>query len=297
MRYNHLNDFYKEKFSSRTLKICIDGGFTCPNRDGKKGIGGCIFCGERGSGDLLNRISIKEQVETFLSSYKGDRAEKFIVYFQNFTNTYADIDTLKYRYDSALIDERIVGIDIDTRPDCITEDVCKLLASYKEKYYVVVELGLQTSNEETHKKINQGITNKDFIYAISLLNRYKIDAIVHLMVGLPGENHTDILNTVSFLKDIKYSGIKIHSTYVLKDTKLEKMFRDGEYKPLTYDEYLDEVLYILTHISKDVVVHRITGDPPKDLLVEPLWALNKKTMLNSIEKIMEVEGLYQGCNY
>lgn len=293
--YNKFNQYLKNKFGERTLKICIDGDFTCPNRDGKKATGGCIFCGERGSGERVKREDISLQVTSFLNSYKAKRANKFIAYFQNFTNTYAPIDQLKAKYDSALIDDRIVAIDIDTRPDCINEEVCKLLSEYSKKYYVYVELGLQTSNENTHKLINQHITNDDFLRAVSLLRKYKIDVVVHVMVGLPGESHEDIVNTIDFLKEVDYQGIKIHSTYVIENTVLETMVKNGSYIPMEREEYIEELMYILTHIRKDIIVHRITGDPPKSVLVAPLWATQKKLIINHIENLMKDKNLSQGC--
>lgn len=295
--YNKLNEYYKKKFGERTLKICVDGGFTCPNRDGKKGYGGCIFCGALGAGEnTLKNKSVKEQVEYILNS-KSRRANKFIVYFQNFTSTYSSVDKLKGIYDSALIDERIVGLDIDTRPDEITEDVCKLLSTYKEKYYVVVELGLQTVNEKTHLDINQNITNNEFINAVNLLNKYGIDIIVHVMIGLPNETHNDIVNLVDFLNNVNYQGIKIHSTYVIKYTLLEKLYNEGYYKPIEFDDYMDELLYIITHINKSVVIHRITGDPPRDIFVAPSWALHKKWVLNGVDKYLSTNNLKQGSYY
>ena len=208
-RYNHLNTYLKEKFGERTLKICIDAGFTCPNRDGTKGVGGCIFCGERGSGEHLKNVDIAEQVKKHLESYRGERANKFIVYFQNFTNTYDTIDNLKKKYDSALVDNRIVGIQIATRPDCVNEDVAKLLSSYSNKYYVCVELGLQTVNETTGKLINRCYTNDDFVNAVNILRKYNIDVVTHIMVGLPGESHEDIVNSVNFVNNLDIQGVKI----------------------------------------------------------------------------------------
>ena len=296
--YNHLNEYYKEKFNERTLKICIDASFTCPNRDGKKGKGGCIFCSSSGSGDLLySSLSIQDQVKNFLISYKGKRANKFIVYFQNFTNTYAPIRELKRKYDEALCDERIVGIDIATRPDAIDEEVCKLLASYKDRYYVAVELGLQTSNEITHHFINQNITNDEFIKAVNLLNKFQIDVIIHIMVGLPQETHQDIINTVKFLNSINYQGLKIHSTYVIKNTILGNMFESGKYVPLSFEEYIDEVIYILLHINENVIIHRITGDPPKDNLLAPSWTTHKKRVLNLVENIFIKNNYKQGMYF
>lgn len=295
--YNKLNAYFKKKFGERTLKICVDGGFTCPNRDGTKGVGGCIFCNEKGSAtNLKSSLDITNQVNHFLE-YKKERANKFIVYFQNFTNTYDTIENLKAKYDAALIDERIVGLDIDTRADCINEEVCKLLASYKDKCHVFVELGLQTSNEKTHKNVNQHITNDDFKTALELLNKYEIEVIVHVMIGLPNETHEDIVKTIEFLNECNYQGIKIHSTYIIKNTTLEVIYNKGLYEPLSFDTYLDELTYILTHISPRVIVHRITGDPSKDELIAPEWTLHKKKVLNGIENRFTTRKLFQGMYY
>ena len=296
-RYNKLNNYLKEKFGEKTLKICIDAGFTCPNRDGTKSHGGCIFCGERGAGEHLKRINISEQVTNHLNSYRGQRANKFIAYFQNFTNTYAPVDILKKRYDSALIDKRIVGIQVATRPDCINEEIVKLLASYKPNYYVCVELGLQTSNDETGKLLNRQYTSLDFIYAVSLLNKYNIDVITHIMVGLPNETFDDVKNTVDFVNSLNIQGLKIHSTYVIKDTYLYNMYVSGKYIPLTLEEYLNSLTYILTHVNSNIVIHRISGDAPKDILVAPSWNSHKKLVLNSIEKILKEQNLYQGIYF
>ncbi len=296
-RYNKLNNYLKEKFGERTLKICIDAGFTCPNRDGTKSHGGCIFCGERGAGEHLKRINISEQVINHLNSYRGQRANKFIAYFQNFTNTYAPVDILKKRYDSALIDKRIVGIQVATRPDCINEEIVKLLASYKTNYYVCVELGLQTSNDETGKLLNRQYTSLDFIYAVSLLNKYNIDVITHIMVGLPNETFDDVKNTVDFVNSLNIQGLKIHSTYVIKDTYLYNMYVSGKYIPLTLEEYLNSLTYILTHVNSNIVIHRISGDAPKDILVAPSWNSHKKLVLNGIEKILKEQNLYQGIYF
>lgn len=296
-RYNHLNTYLKEKFGERTLKICIDAGFTCPNRDGTKGVGGCIFCGERGSGEHLKTIDIASQVENHLASYRGMRANKFIVYFQNFTNTYDSIENLKKKYDSALIDERIVGIQIATRPDCINEEIARLLFSYTDKYSVCVELGLQTSNENTGKVINRCYTNEDFINAVTILRKYNIEIITHIMVGLPGETHKDIVNSVNFVNNLDIQGLKIHSSYVTNDTKLNAMYENNQYSPITLEYYLDELCYIITHLRKDIVLHRISGDAPKDMLVAPSWNSHKKLVLNGIDKILREKDLYQGMYY
>ena len=294
-RYNRLTEYLKNKFGERTLKICIDGGFTCPNRDGTAGIGGCIFCSEHGSGDHLNSSkNIQAQIESYFSSYRSTRANKFIAYFQNFTNTYDTIANLKLKYDSALIDDRIVALAVATRPDCITEEVVKLLKSYSEKYYVWVELGLQTANDQTGMLINRGYSSKQFSDAVALLNKYKIDVVTHIMVGLPGETNDDLHNTVKFINNHNIQGLKIHSTYVIQNTKLAQMYYDGKYTPLELDDYLNSVVYILTHISPNIVIPRISGDAPKDLLIAPGWNAHKKLVLNGVDRILKEKDLYQG---
>lgn len=296
-RYNHLNKFLKNKFGERTLKICIDGGFNCPNRDGSISTGGCIFCGERGSGEHLKYENITKQVTDYFKSYRSERANKFIVYFQNFTNTYDTISNLKDKYDSALIDNRIVGLQIATRPDCINKDICELIKSYSDKYYVCVELGLQTSNDETGKLINRGYSGKQFTDAVALLNKYKIDVVTHLMVGLPGEYFEDIKNSVDFINSHNIQGLKIHSTYVIKDTALANMYFNGIYEPISLEYYLNCLTYIVTHISPDLVIHRISGDSPRDLLIVPEWNLHKKWVLNGFDKILREQNLWQGKYY
>ena len=260
--------------------------------------GGCIFCSSKGSGELIKSApDISSQVTQYFESYRAKRANKFIAYFQNFTNTYAPVDILKKRYDSALIDKRIVGIQVATRPDCINEEIVKLLASYKPNYYVCVELGLQTSNDETGKLLNRQYTSLDFIHAVSLLNKYNIDVITHIMVGLPNETFDDVKNTVDFVNSLNIQGLKIHSTYVTKDTYLYKMYISGKYIPLTLEEYLSSLTYILTHINPNIVIHRISGDAPKDILVAPSWNSHKKLVLNGIEKILKEQNLYQGIYF
>ena len=294
-RYKHLNKYLKDKFGERTLKICIDGGFTCPNRDGKVSFGGCIFCSEKGSGEHINYVeNITTQVQNYFSSYKAKRANKFIVYFQNFTNTYDSLTILKSKYDAALVDDRIVGLQIATRPDCINEQICELLKSYTDKYYVCVELGLQTSNDETGKLINRGYTSSEFTRATQLLNKYGIDIVTHLMIGLPGESNLDLENTVKFINQHNIQGLKIHSTYVIENTALANMYKNNTYEPITLDYYLEALTYVLTHISPDIVIHRISGDAPKDLLIAPSWNCHKKWVLNGIDKILKEKDLYQG---
>lgn len=297
-RYNTLSSYLKEKFGEKTLKICVDGGFTCPNRDGKVGVGGCAFCGERGAGEhLKNRLSIKEQVENHLNSYRGERANKFIVYFQNFTNTYDIIENLKKKYDESLIDDRIVALAIATRPDCITEEVVKLIKSYSEKYFVWVELGFQTANDNTAKLINRGYDKSVFTEAVKILNKYQIDIVTHIMIGLPGETHEDLINTINFINAHNIQGLKVHSTYITKETMLAKWYEEGSYTPITFEKYIEECAFVLTHISPKIIIHKISGDAPKNLLIAPEWNIHKKWIMNGIDKYLNENNLKQGMYY
>lgn len=246
---------------------------------------------------LKEKLSIKEQILLFLNSYRGKRANKFIVYFQNYTNTYDSIDNLKKKYDEAFVDERIIGISIATRPDCINEDVCKLLKSYLNNYYVSCELGLQTSNNEIGNLINRGYDSSTFTKAVLLLNKYNIDVTAHIIVGLPNETKEDVKNTVNFLNTHNIQGLKIHSCYIVKNTKLEEMYNNKMYTPITLDYYIESVTYIISHISPNIVIHRISGDAPKYILVAPSWNLHKKWILNGIEKELKANDLWQGKYY
>ncbi len=299
-RYNHLNTYYKNKFGERTLKICIDAGFTCPNRDGTLSNSGCIFCSEKGSGELIKYSNqhIENQVTNFLNSYRGKRANKFIAYFQNFTNTYDTLENLKEKYDSALnASDKIVGLSVATRPDCITEEIAKLLASYLDKYNVSVELGLQTSNNNIGKIINRFYSSSQFTEAVKILRKYNIEVIAHMMIGLPTETFDDIKNTVDFINKHDIQGLKIHSTYIVKNTILADMYFNKKYEPITLEYYLDSLAYVITHIRKDLIIHRISGDAPKDLLVAPEWNLHKKWILNGFEKLLKEQDFWQGKFY
>ncbi len=204
---------------------------------------------------------------------------------------------MKNKYDSALIDKRIVGLSIATRPDCINEEICKLLKTYTDKYYVSVELGLQTSNDSIGNLINRCYSTKQFIEATKLLNKYNIDVISHIMIGLPNETSDDIKNTVDLINSLSIQGLKIHSTYIVKNTKLEEMYKKNEYTPITLEYYLDSLCYIISHLNKDIIIHRISGDSPKDLLVAPNWNLHKKWILNGLDKLLKEKDLYQGKFY
>ena len=266
-RYNKLNLYLKEKFGERTLKICIDGGFTCPNRDGSKSTLGCAFCSAHGSGEHTRfHLDIPSQVKAHLDSYRGTRANKFIAYFQDYTNTYADINTLKQRYDSALIDERIVALAVATRPDCITEEVAQLLHSYTSRLAVSVELGFQTSNDKLGEKMNRCYSTQDFINAVKLLHKYNLEVICHIMVGL-GESEKDIVETINIINSLEIEGVKIHSTYVVRGSTLEKLYNENKFTPISLEEYLSTLCKIISMLRPQTVIHRLSGDAPNHLLV------------------------------
>ncbi len=296
-RYNKLNLYLKEKFRERTLKICIDGGFTCPNRDGSKSTLGCAFCSAHGSGEHTRfHLDIPSQVKAHLDSYRGRRANKFIAYFQDYTNTYADISTLKQKYDSALVDERIVALAVATRPDCITEEVAQLLHSYTSRLAVSVELGFQTSNDELGEKMNRCYSTQDFINAVKLLHKYNLELICHIMVGL-GESEKDIVETINIINSLEIEGVKIHSTYVVRGSALEKLYNENKFTPISLEEYLSTLCKIISLLRPQTVIHRLSGDAPKHLLVAPEWNSHKKLVLNGIEKLLKENNIYQGCNY
>ena len=296
MLYRNLSGYFREKYGKRLGKICIDGGFSCPNRDGVCGSGGCIFCGERGAGEHIDpALSIRAQVETALSNAAEDA--KFVAYFQNFTNTYAPVEVLEERYDAALIDERIRVLAIGTRPDCIDEDVAALIASYKERCDVWVELGLQTSSDETAERINRGYKTEVFDRAVKMLYAHGIPVVAHLIVGLPGEGVEDAVRTAEYLSRYDLFGVKIHSIYVMRGTRLADLYERGEYTPPSLGEYVEAAAKILAVTSHDTVIHRLTGDCPRDMLLAPEWNSDKHAVIEKIKEYMEENNLYQGVYY
>ena len=296
-RYNNAREYFKHKYGERVLKICIDGGFTCPNRDGTKGLGGCIFCGERGSGEKLCSTSVKAQIENYFNSYKASRANKFIVYFQNFSGTYENPDKLLQIYKSALIDKRIVAINIGTRPDCIDAKIIDVLKEVNQLTDLTIELGLQTSNEDICKIINRKYTNDDFTNAVRLLNEANIDVVAHIMIGLPNETHEDVMNTIKFINSHKLLGVKLHSTYVIEGTVLAQMYKTGLYTPLSQNYYIEVLADAINHLNNQLIIFRIVADAPKNLFLAPEWNLHKKITLNKINDYFTTNDVYQGKYY
>ena len=295
MLYNNLSGYFRKKYGKRLGKICIDGGFSCPNRDGTAGVGGCIFCGERGAGEHIDPTrSIREQVTLALSHAKD--GEKFVAYFQNFTNTYAAPGALKERYDAALFDERIAVLAIGTRPDCIDEEKARLIASYKDRCDVWVELGLQTASDEVAVRINRGYKTDVFEKAVRILEKYDIPVVAHIIIGLPGDSPEGVKRTAELLRGLPIFGLKIHSIYVMKGTRLAEEYARGDYTPPTLEEYAELAAYVLSHVSGDVVIHRLTGDCPRDMLVAPEWNCDKHAVIEAITRKMNELGLRQGSS-
>ena len=293
--YNNLSSYLKSKYGGRVSKICIDGGFGCPNRDGTCGTGGCIYCGERGAGEHIDpSVSISKQVQTALQ--RDRRSDCFIAYFQNFTNTYAPLDVLKERYDSALISDRISALAIGTRPDCIDDGVAELIASYKDRVDVWVELGLQSASDETARVINRGYKTEIYERAAAILKSHGIPFVAHMIVGLPGETSADVDATVDLINRDAW-GVKIHSIYVMEGTALADMYRAGAYTPPSYDEYTSLAARSISRLRPDMIVHRITGDCPDGLLVAPEWNKDKNKVISGIRAILEREKLSQGSLY
>lgn len=288
MSYYSVNEFYKDKFGCKVYKIAIDAGCTCPTRDGTKGTKGCIFCSANGSGDFVpsKNLSISEQIKQAkeIIQKKVKKEIKYIAYFQNFTNTYGDEKILVQKYNEAINCENVCGISIATRPDCISPSILKEIASLCQKTFVTIELGLQTSKEESADYIRRGFLNAEYLDAVRRIHQAdsRIHVVTHLIFGLPGENHDDMMNSVNFCLSAKTDGIKFTVLYVLKGTDLEKDYQSGKFNVLEMDEYFALIKSALKLIPQEIVIHRLTGDGPKKLLLAPMWTANKKIVLNEI---------------
>ena len=288
MSYYSVGEFYKEKFGSKVYKIAIDAGCTCPTRDGTKGNKGCIFCSANGSGDFVpsKKLSISEQIKQAkeIIQKKVKKEIKYIAYFQNFTNTYGDEKLLVKKYNEAITCENVCGISIATRPDCISSSILKEIAALCKKTFVTIELGFQTSNEKSADYIRRGFSNQEYLEAVRRIHQAdsRIHVVTHLIFGLPGENHEDMMNSVKFCLNAKTDGIKFTVLYVLKGTDLEKDYQAGKFDVLEMDEYFAMLKSALELIPPKIVIHRLTGDGPKKLLIAPMWTANKKNVLNAI---------------
>jgi len=299
--YYSLNRFLKSHFGEPVKKIPVDAGLGCPNRDGTKGKGGCIYCDPLGSGTglSLKGLSVEEQVKLFLKKFEGSkRFKKFLIYFQSFCNTYAPVKKLKELYDVVKIDPRIVGLCIGTRPDCVDEEVVKLLKSYQEEgYFLWVELGLQSKHDTTLNLINRGHTFADFLKGYTLLKKAGIPVVVHIIYGLPGETKEMMLETARALADLRVDGVKFHALYVVKGTKMASLYLSGKYKPLELEEYVELVAKSLTLLPPETVIHRLCSEASADQILAPLWVTKKMEVVNKIQDFMRKNQLYQGQKF
>ena len=296
-RYHTLDYYYKEKFHSKVFKISLNAGFSCPNLDGTVGFGGCIYCSKTGSGEFAGckEESLKQQFDNSKKiMLKKWPSGKFIGYFQARTNTYADVNILKKLYETVLSFDNVIGLNIATRPDSISEECLDYLTELNKKTYLTIELGLQTTNEKTAKLINRCHTLECFESMVKKLRERNIDVVVHIINGLPYETKEDMLNTVKYLNTLDIQGIKIHMLSILKDTPLEKLYQQKKFKVLNKEEYIDIVIEQLELLRPEIVIHRITGDPKVEDLIEPNWLIKKFCVLNDIDKEMVRRQSYQG---
>ncbi len=300
--YVTLNNYLKSIYNKKVFKVSLNGNFSCPNRDGKISYNGCIFCSEAGSGDFAGEKSkpIKEQFRDVLNKMKTKWNDGYyIAYFQANTNTYDTLENLKKRYDeiikdNILLDENIKILSIATRPDCLNEEIVSYLASINKHLPVWIELGFQTMHQNTALLINRGYFNDTFEDAIKLLKKYNLATIVHIINGLPGETKDDMIETVKYLNNLNIDGIKIHMLHIMKNTPLEKYYYDNNFSVLTLEEYVDIVTTQLRYLNDHIIIHRVTGDSPKELLIEPKWTLKKFVVINEIDKLMRKNNIYQG---
>jgi uncharacterized protein len=299
-RFRDLNTYYKELFGERVHKITVDAGLNCPNRDGSISTGGCIYCNASGSGtgNYKKGLSIEEQLRQGIAAVsKRYKAKKFIAYFQSFTNTYGPLDDLKRIYEKALGFDEIVGLSIGTRPDCVSIPVLDLLEEYARHRLVWIEYGLQSAHNKTLELINRGHDVQCFQQAVYITQNRGIKICAHVILGLPGETHRDMMETARTISDLDLDGVKIHLLYVIRGTALEALYQSGGYACLEQDEYVEIVCDFLEKLPPHMVIQRLTGDPHPDELAAPLWALKKMDTLSRIKNMMEQRNSRQGKFY
>ena len=296
-RYHTLDYYYKNKFGCKIAKISLNAGFTCPNKDGTKGIGGCIYCSKLGSGDYAGN-PLKSLTDQFMEIKKimdnKWHDTKYIAYFQANTNTYAKVDILKKKYEEVLKIDGVVGLNIATRSDSITDECLDYLEELNKRTFLNIELGLQTIHEKTNILINRGETLEEFEDMVKKLRKRNINVIVHIINGLPYETKEMMLETVKYLNNLDIQGIKIHMLHIIKDTKLAELYEKEKFHILTREEYVNIVCDELELLREEIVINRITGDPNPDELIEPQWLIKKFGVLNEIDKEMARRDSYQG---
>lgn len=296
-RYHTLDYFYKHKFNSKIFKVSLNAGFTCPNRDGKVGTKGCIYCSSLGSGDYAgNRnddlLKQFEDIKEIMS--KKWPNSKYIGYFQANTNTYAPLNVLKEKYEIILKQDNVVGLSIATRPDSITDECIDYLEELSKKTYLTVELGLQTIHEKTGLLINRCHSLECFNNMVEKLRKRNINVVVHIINGLPYETEEMMLETVKYLNELDIQGIKIHMLHILKNTELDNLYKKDKFHVLSREEYVEIVCKQLEYLRPEIVINRITGDPKASDLVEPEWLIKKFGVLNEIDKKLALDDIYQG---
>ena len=300
LRYRTLNYELKKTFGEKIIKLSVNGGFTCPNRDGSKGYNGCIFCSETGGGDFAGDpdFSITQQIEQQIDLLsKKWKSERYIVYFGAYSNTYGSIDELRKKYYEALDHPNVIGLAIATRADCLSEEVIMLLEEINDICFLWVEIGLQTINQSTADLIRRGYDMDLFEDRFNRLKASNIKVVLHMILGLPGENREDILKTVDYISHIIPWGIKLHLLHVVKNTDLEVYYNQTGFTLMRMNEYVNLVCDCIERLPDSIVLHRITGDGKKSDLVGPLWSLNKLKVISEINKEMTLRNSIQGCKY
>ena len=295
--YRSLDYMLRERFGEKVYKVTLNGGMSCPNRDGTIGTGGCIFCSEGGSGDFAADVSLSvtEQIESQIALLSAKRPiQKYIAYFQAYTNTYAPVEYLRKIFKEAMSHPGIVALSVGTRPDCLGEEVLDLLEELNRIKPVWIELGLQTIHEKTAQYIRRGYRLSCFDQAVENLRKRNIEVIVHTILGLPGESREEILETMRYLNKKDIQGIKLQLLHVLKGTDLAYDYLAGRFHVYEREEYLALLIECLENLDPEIVIHRITGDGPKDLLIAPLWASRKREVLNLLHHQMKEQNSYQG---
>jgi radical SAM protein (TIGR01212 family) len=298
--YRDLHSYLKGRFGERVQKISLDAGLTCPNRDGRVGTGGCLYCNARGSGTgaWARGQSIAAQMATGMARLgRRYRASRFIAYFQSFSNTYAPRETLRELYGAALAFPQVVGLSIGTRPDCLAEDVLELLAVYTRDRLVWLELGLQSAHDATLKRINRGHDVACFAEAVARAASRGLPVVAHVILGLPGEGPDEMAATAAYLARLPLHGVKIHLLYVIRDSGLARLHQAGEYVCLREDQYVNLAVDFIERLPPQLVIHRLTGDPHPEELVAPAWCLNKSRVLGRIREEFARRGSRQGCRW
>lgn len=300
-RFYSLNEFLRDRHGEKILKLSIDGGFTCPNRDGKISTKGCLFCSERGSGDFTSykkgNITAQLDEARLLLEPKWGKDRKYIAYFQAFTNTYAPLEILKQKYEEAISYPGVVGLAIATRPDCLSDEIIEYLAELSQRTHLWLELGLQTIHEETAHIINRGYSLSVFEETLKKLSAHHIETVVHLILGLPNETKEQMLASAKYISKLPLQGVKVHMLHILDNAPLGKFYKENPYELLNQEEYIQLIGEILAILPPDFVIHRLTGDGARKHLIAPEWTIHKKYVLNSMNSYFKNHNIYQGMHY